>query len=92
VNAFEQGKAAAAGEGKGVLVLPVYPADGETDCLSRCRCERAITSNDEESQWECRWITEGDDRVCSGCRERGMLYSHFVVPYDNDITPEAEIR
>jgi hypothetical protein len=92
VNAYERGKTAEASEGKGVLVLPVYPADGGSSCRSNCRCEWVITSNDDEHQWECRWDTRSDDRVCPECEERGMLYAHFVVPYDATITPEAELR
>jgi hypothetical protein len=89
INAFEQGKAAEASEGKGNLVLPAYPSDGGTPCLGACRCQWVITSNDDERQWECRWQTEADARVCNGCQELGMLYRSFVVPYDNDIVLES---
>jgi len=88
VESYEQGQVAAVSEHRGALRMPVYPADGGTECKSRCRCAWSITGDEETRQWTARWITEGDDNVCDGCRERGRLYANLVIPYAPE--PAAE--
>lgn len=58
------------------LRLPGYPADGGTDCLGMCRCWWQI--EEDEAAYRATWRTEGDDRVCGGCRGRGRDWSPFV--------------
>lgn len=88
VESYEQGQVAAVSENRGVLTMPVYPADGGTQCRSRCRCSWSITGDEENRQWVARWITSGDDSTCAGCRERGRLYAELIIPYGPE--PGAE--
>ena len=55
------------------IELPYYPADGETSCLGRCRCEWHITDN-ADGEPEATWVTVGDERVCPECEARGKEY------------------
>lgn len=82
VEAYEEAQAEAHSSGKGVLILPVYPADHGTECRSNCRCGWQIIGDEEAQVWRCTWITAGDQAVCDGCRERGRLYANLIVPYD----------
>lgn len=72
VEAFEKGQEQAAGG----LDLPGYPADLETSCLLNCRCAWSIEEFDD--RWEATWITEGDERVCPECQQRGEEWNPFV--------------
>jgi hypothetical protein len=82
VESYEQGQVAAVSEGRGVLRMPVYPADGGTECRSRCRCAWSIVADDQARQWCSRWITESDPDVCDGCRERGRRYARLDIPME----------
>lgn len=78
VQAFDQGRAQAWS-----LDLPYYPADGQTSCGGNCRCEWSIDNLDDRI--EATWHTEGDGKVCDGCRARGNKYgpgSPFVQRKD----------
>lgn len=79
VEGFERGQAASKG-GRGGLRMPVYPADGNTDCKSRCRCSWQIVGDNERNVWVCSWQTERDENVCDGCAERGRLYQRIEMP------------
>jgi hypothetical protein len=58
--------------------LPVYPGDGSTECLGRCRCSWTIETTDTEvSAW---WDTLGDERVCNGCLAHSRRYNPLVIP------------
>lgn len=48
--------------------LPFYPGDGDTECLSRCRCAWEI--NEDEYGWTCTYYTMEDEAVCDTCRSR----------------------
>jgi hypothetical protein len=82
IVAFEEGQAAAHSAGRGVLILPVYPADNGTECRSRCRCGWHITGDESAQVWRCTWVTAGDRGVCDGCRDRGRRYANLIVHYD----------
>lgn len=72
VKAYEQAMAYSNG-----IDLPVYPADGGTECLTRCRCAWVIeTTDDQVMAW---WDTVGDDGVCEGCASRGQQYNPLVI-------------
>lgn len=72
VTAYEQARAVSNG-----IDLPVYPGDGGTDCLTRCRCSWTIeTTESDVSAW---WDTAGDPDVCDGCQSRGSQYNPLVM-------------
>lgn len=58
--------------------LPVYPADGGTECLSACRCYWSIT--DDEDNVYYTYVAQEDGRVCDDCAERERLYTNIVQP------------
>ena len=65
------------------ISLPYYPADGDTECHSNCRCSWEITTNWDEAQQRdvtyARWQTEGDDKVCDGCQGRADAWPGNVI-------------
>lgn len=64
--------------------LPYYPGDGDTECLSRCRCAWEI--NEDEYAWTCTYHTMGDDLMCEDCIRRGNQYgedSPLIFPKAN---------
>lgn len=72
VQAYEEAMAYSKG-----IDLPVYPGDGSTECLGRCRCSWTIETTDTEvSAW---WDTLGDDRVCNGCLAMSQRYNPLVI-------------
>jgi hypothetical protein len=80
VEGYERGHAAAKGGGASGSRLPCYPADGGTECKSRCRCRWSIVGDNERQVWVATWITESDGDVCAGCAERGRLYQRVEYP------------
>jgi hypothetical protein len=80
VEGYERGNAAAKSGGASRSRLPVYPADGGTECKSRCRCSWSIVGDNERRMWVARWVTESDENVCAGCAERGRLYQRVEYP------------
>jgi hypothetical protein len=81
VESYERGQVAVS-EGRGVLRMPAYPADGGTSCIGRCRCAWSIVADEEGRLWRAQWITERDAEVCDGCRERGRLYARLDIPME----------
>jgi hypothetical protein len=80
VEGYERGNASAKGIGRTGGRLPVYPADGGTECKSRCRCSWSIVGDNDQHMWVATWITESDGNVCDGCAERGRLYQRVEYP------------
>lgn len=72
VQGFERARAAR----HGIEGLPGYPGDGETPCLSRCRCSWVFEEAD--SQVSATWTLSGDDS-CTGCEERAAQWAPFVI-------------
>jgi hypothetical protein len=62
------------------VTLPFYPADHGTPCQSNCRCNWTITTAVDEVSGRdvtmAYWQTEGDGKVCDGCRRRGAEYPY----------------
>lgn len=75
VHAYEVGRSDAYG-----FSLPAYPADGSTECKTACRCEVPITESEDGVNWEARWVTSGDDRVCDDCLRYSRQWSPLVIP------------
>lgn len=70
--AFARGQAASYSG----LRLPVYPADGGTECKANCKCRWEIS--DEPERWVARWRL-GAAEHCSGCLDRAGRYARYVV-------------
>jgi len=71
--AYSYGKATKYG-----LVLPAYPRDGSSECLSYCYCSWSITEYDD--RWECVWRL-GYPRTehCPTCVSRSSTWNPYVV-------------
>jgi hypothetical protein len=67
---FEQGKSAAYG-----IVLPAYPGDGSTPCLSNCRCYWQIESGDAILAY---WRLGSADH-CPTCSQRSQEWNPYIV-------------
>lgn len=70
--AFERGRIQA----YGMPDLGQYPGDGQTECLSRCRCE--IHVEEHEDRWEAYWHLADTD-PCQGCLDQAEAWSPLVV-------------
>lgn len=57
------------------LMLPGYPGDGLTNCLSRCLCSWSIDESDEE--WRATWVLDGGEH-CAGCVDRAAMWNPYV--------------
>jgi len=72
-RAFEMATTAA----RGLPTLPRYPGDGQTRCLTNCRCRWKIT--DRRSDWLCYWVL-GAAEHCEDCIELARLYNPLIIP------------
>ena len=61
--------------------LPYMPGDGDTVCLSNCRCAWNVETvfEDDDEVTYATWVTENDGNVCDDCAERGREYDHREV-------------
>jgi hypothetical protein len=73
-QAFERGKAAAAGI---FGQLPQYPGDGRTRCRTNCKCEWVI--EETEDAFLCTWKLNPAEH-CIDCLENARKWSPLVVP------------
>lgn len=73
---YERGTAEVIGGGK--LVLPAYPGDGSTICMSRDRCHWRII--DQDDHWECWWTLEASAQHCDDCLDRANTWNPLIVP------------
>lgn len=71
-QAFERGKAAA----QGVPDLPAYPSDGQTACLTNCRC--AWNIKETSTEWQAYWQL-GDAEHCSDCVANASRWNPLVI-------------
>jgi hypothetical protein len=69
---YERGRAAAHN-----LVLPAYPGDGGTRCVTNCRCHWRIT--EAEDAWNCYW-TLGQAEHCADCVQRSQTWAPYTYP------------
>jgi hypothetical protein len=69
---YERGRAAGHN-----LVLPAYPGDGGTRCVTNCRCHWRITEG--EDAWNCYW-TLGQAEHCVDCVQRSQTWAPYTYP------------
>jgi len=62
----------------GLPRLPAYPADGNTECLSFCKCSWKIEKLPGNGNWDCTWLL-GDAEHCPGCIDRAKMYSPLMI-------------
>lgn len=88
-QSYQRGAAQAAG----APLLPAYPGDGTTICLSRCRCTwdlQRVRENDETVRWRCFWLLDPPAEHCFseeqdaegrplGCLQRAVLWNPLVI-------------
>jgi hypothetical protein len=70
-QAFERAQAAVRG-----IVLPQYPGDGGTQCLSNCRCHWEI--RERKKEYACYWRL-GEAEHCPDCLMAAQLYKPYIV-------------
>jgi hypothetical protein len=73
-EAYEVANAAA----HGIPELPAYPGDGDTPCLTSCKCHWYII--EKKNGWECTWTLGAADH-CSGCLEHSDEWAPLFIPY-----------
>lgn len=67
---YERGRARAWG-----IVLPAYPGDGGTVCLSHCKCHWSI--REAGGRIEAYWVASGNP--CPGCEQNSNAWSPYIV-------------
>jgi hypothetical protein len=58
--------------------LPAKPGDGQTQCLTNCRCRWEIVETDEAI--EATWVVDPDAEHCDDCLNNADLYNPLVFP------------
>lgn len=76
------GRSATAAHGRGTtaaygLRLAQVPGDGQTACLTNCRCTLRIDEDDEE--WRVYWIVQHDAESCDDCVRLGGDWNPLTV-------------
>jgi hypothetical protein len=80
--AFERGRA----EAFGMPLLPAYPSDGQTICLTNCRCNWIIEEvRDNDGNligWNATWRLDLSPKVkhCTDCPSNAALWAPLFVP------------
>lgn len=62
------------------VVLPAYPGDGGTPCLSRCKCHWELVATDEGV--EATWVATG--HPCPGCEENAQAWSPLLIAVNDE--------
>lgn len=75
-QAYEKARAGAFG-----LKLPAYPGDGQTECVTRCRCHWDISETDDEFQ--AFWRLGGSEH-CDTCEENAGKWNPLTVAKKNE--------
>jgi len=80
--ALERGRA----EAFGMPTLPAYPGDGQTQCLTNCRCNWDIQEvRDEDGNvigWNATWVLDPHKQEvhCPDCPNNAAVWNHLFVP------------
>lgn len=70
-GAYERGRAAAWG-----IVLPAYPGDGGTECLSYCKCHWSYRDG-ADGTVEAYWTPTGNP--CPGCSQNASAWAPYIA-------------
>ena len=73
IKMFERGRS----EAMGMPPLPQYPGDGQTRCLTNCRCHLDIKTKKE--QWDVTWVL-GEAEHCDDCVAMSRKWAPYVGP------------
>jgi len=77
-------------EAFGMPQMPTYPAHGDTQCLTRCRCEWVFEEVREEGGvllgWDATWVLDPDaaEVHCPDCPDLAAAWSPLWVPAGMD--------
>jgi hypothetical protein len=76
-ESFEKGYSAEVGMPPNIL--PAYPGDGTTACMTRCKCRWAINILNKQNQdFDCTW-TLGVAEHCETCLERADAWVQLEI-------------
>lgn len=75
-SAFEEAKAGSFG-----IVLPQYPGDGGTRCLSNCKCHWSIV--EQKTQIKAYWKLEAGADHCADCLANASNYAPLIFAKSN---------
>lgn len=73
-------------------ILPAYPGDGQSECLTNCKCRWVIERVFAFGQfmgWNCTW-TLGIAEHCRTCVNRAALWAPLFVPAGTDSPPPVD--
>lgn len=62
---------------RGMPDLPEYPADGNQNCHSNCKCRWNIKEFDD--RWECTWILDMEAEHCDSCLSNAQKWNPLVI-------------
>lgn len=60
------------------LVLPAYPCDGTTQCLTNCECSWEIITLKGEGNWDAHWKLGATDN-CQTCVQRAQEWAPYKI-------------
>jgi hypothetical protein len=72
-TSFEQGKITQ----RGIPRLPQHPGDGNTQCLSNCKCYWRIV--EREQVWDCYWTLQPAEH-CPDCVQNSQRWNPLSLP------------
>lgn len=73
-QAYERGKTEAFGGSS--LVLPAYPGDGASTCLSNCKCHWRIV--EKKDRWQAFWRRTALES-CDTCINRAIVWAPLEI-------------
>lgn len=74
-TAYEKGKAKASN-----VDLPEYPADGNQDCFTNCRCKWIIEDDPTNEEYAiCEWKLNRRAEHCGACLENARVWSTLRI-------------
>lgn len=63
---------------RGIPELPAYPGDGDTPCLTNCKCHWEFVFSTSKGEWKCYWrMSEAEH--CVGCIENANTWNPLIV-------------
>jgi hypothetical protein len=86
-EAFERARS----EAFGLPLMPAYPGDGQSRCLTKCRCNwrhEEVREHGKLTGWRSTWQLNPADH-CDDCVSNAKLWAPLIVPAGMS-TKEAE--